>query len=115
MCLTRDFAPFNRFLHSCGVLPSYGRSLLSAGAGEVPQSPENELPDDHAGAMVASARSRASRGKMYSRFADALPLPHKGKRGLRLYSPDPQSDRTIRDVENADAEGGGSARPMRTP
>lgn len=49
MGLTRDLAPFNRFLHSCGVLPFCARSLLSARAGEVPQSPEKEPPDNHAG------------------------------------------------------------------
>ena len=37
-------------------------------------------------------------------------MSHKGLRGSPLYSPDPQSDRRIRDVENAGAEGGGSDR-----
>jgi hypothetical protein len=97
--------------YSCRV----GRSLLSVVRGKCHSHPRNVPSDDHAGVMVASEGTRASRGKMYSRFALECPLPHKGKRGLPLYSPDPQSDRTIRDVENADAEGGGSARPMRTP
>jgi hypothetical protein len=38
--LTRDLAPFNRFVHSCGVLLSSRPLPAQRGAGEVPQSPE---------------------------------------------------------------------------
>lgn len=113
--LSRDFAPFNRFVHSCGVLPSSGALRASASSGGSATAPENLPLDGHAAAIVDSEGSLASSGLIYSRSDPARSLTHKGKRGLPLYSAHPQTDRRIRDVEKAVAEGGGSARSMRTP
>lgn len=77
--------------------------------------PSATVPGTQAVVMVVSGREGASRGNKSSRFALTEVVVHKGKRARPLYSPDPQSDRRIRDVENLLAEGGGSAQTMRAP